>query len=715
MLLLSLTAALMLQTAPSSVLPSSDTVDAVYDSPATRLLVERVIRESGEVPQGLRDFRAMVRTTMNLALAPDSSLGGDLPITVDELAGELRWARTGQLHQWVREHRMRLLVPAPYTLGTLIQEPWAIPHLYGPTIAVFSLSAEPRQGRAAARSAVHPFGPDGPRYYRYTVGDTVRIRVRDETVTLVPVEVRPRVAAARDAPQLVVGSFFIDTRRAAVARARFGYVEPARGLRLSRTGTFLELENGLWQGEYWLPFRQRREVQIASSVFGGAVAGRIVSEFTDYELNTGWSPSGSATARLFREPGTGTDEPVEDAATTLETAEWNVDDFADLRRLAVGAARPDRGPLWIAPGYERSDHLFRYNRVEGPYLGLGIRVAPRDPRERQWNVYATGGWAFAEATPRGEVLARWRTRAPPLSDGFEWGATAGVYRRLRDMRAFDPTFRWDFVYTLPALLGGSDLRDYYDAAGAELMVSTGVGPWAGQLGIRGERQDSVTRNTDRYLFGTAPDFPPLAPAEPGTHVAGEAGITYSRGSGAFGIVNSTVASLNGEVGVADFRFGRAVALVSLRRSLSIFTLAGRVDAGHAWGEVPPQKLFRFGVGEGLRGYEPNEFGGSSAAVARGRFLIGLPPYSSQPLARSGIFILPPLRPALVLLGESGWADVSDRARTQLQRTGSVPTDGARGSVGAGLSIFNDFFTIEWVRPLESGREGRWYVGLVQWF
>ncbi|CAN5768406.1 hypothetical protein BH23GEM7_BH23GEM7_16090 [soil metagenome] len=717
-MLLLFSLALLLQVPP--VVPSpapptvADTTGGIFDSPATRELVERVILESGEIPEGLQDYRAELRSMMYLTLAPDSALGGELPVTTDEFVGEVRWERTGFLHQWVRGHRMRLLAPAPYTLGTMIEEPWVIPHLYGSTINL--LSAGDGRAQRGARRAIHPFGSQGPAHYRYTAGDTLRIRLQNELVTLVPIEVRPRAAPTEREMQLVVGSFFIDTDRAAVARARFGFVEPRRGLRVGQTGVYLELENALWENRYWLPFRQRQEIQVASGLFGGAVAARMVNLFGSYDLNTGWSPEIRTRSRLFLAPTAGADFTEWDGAVGAEAAEWEIADFADLRRLAAGAGRPDAGPLRVTPRYERGDHLFRYNRVEGTYLGAGVRIEPNDPVERRWELYATAGWAFVESTARGELIGRWHADAPRVPPrGIERGVTAGVYRRLREVRAFQPTFRWDFLYSLPALVGGSDLRDYYDATGAELSLRAGTGSWIGRVGGRWERQDSVRRNTGSFLFGTAQDFPPLAPMDPGTHAALEGAVGYSRGPGAFGIGNSAVASLRAEVGMADFRTQRLIGLLSFRQALGPITFASRLDAGHGWGELPPQQLFRFGVEEGLLGYEPNEFGGSTAAIGRGRLLIGLPPRSTQPLARSGFFIVPPLRPSLVLLGEAGWAEVSERSRPQLARLASVPTERVRGSLGVGVSIFEDALTLEWYRPLEEDRRGRWYFGLVRWF
>jgi hypothetical protein len=201
-------------------------------------------------------------------------------------------------------------------------------------------------------------------------------------------------------------------------------------------------------------------------------------------------------------------------------------------------------------------------------------------------------------------------------------------------------------------------------------------------------------------------------------VAIEAGGGYSLGAGAFGIGNSTVARIGTELGVGDFHFRRITALLSTRYRLGPLTLATRIDGGHAAGDVPPQKLFRFGSTEGLRGFEPNEFGGSTAVLARARLLVGLPPRSTQPLGRIGFLLIPPLRPSLVLVGESGWTRVDDSLSDELLRLGARTTDGALTSLGAGISFLDDAVTIERLQPVgrhADERSPRWYVGLTYWY
>ena len=262
-----------------------DTLPGAYDSPETEALVTATIARSGQLPAELLDYEANVQTSMFLTLSTDSADGGDLPATVDELISTVRWNRSGFLHQEVNAHRTRVLVPLPYTLGTLMQRPWVVPHLYG--VELYT--------PFAGRRAINPFGSQGPGYYHYSSQEPVRLRVQGELVTLVPVDVRPRPLAERDNEALlVVGTFFLDRERGAVARARFGFLGGGSGVPSSVVdiGTFVELENGLWEGRFWLPYRQRRDVDFASGLLGASLTARVVSQFLTYDFNRGWTATG---------------------------------------------------------------------------------------------------------------------------------------------------------------------------------------------------------------------------------------------------------------------------------------------------------------------------------------------------------------------------------------------------------------------------------------
>jgi hypothetical protein len=697
-----------LQTTPQPVAPADSVLaDSIWDTPETRELVTRVIQTGTTVPAALLDYRANMGATIYLSLRADTAQGGELPVTVDEFAGQVEWERNGNLQQTIRGHRVRLLAPTPYTLGSLLEAPWIIPHLYGNTINVFSLSPTPG-GRTVSAQAIHPFSYRGIDFYRYQAGDRVRVRTTEGVTTLVPITVRPRQGTLEAAGEqrLVAGTFWVDFDRAAVARARFGFVERGGRFVVTETGVFFELESALVAGQWWLPHRQRREIQVASPLLGGAAAIRIVTTLADFEVNTGWDAprEGSRLVMDLRSGAFATAPPVDGDHT-------DIGDFADL----VQVVRPPESTegVQVALRYERGDHLFRYNRVEGAFLGLGTRIQPADPEHRDWSVYAHAGWAFAESTARGELAFRWHP-GDPTAPGAHWSANVGGYRRLRDMTSFRPPLQWELGYALGAALGGYDVRDYYDAAGAEAFATRRSGSWLARLGGRFERHDSVSRNTESYLFGNAGDFPEVAPAEPGTHAAAEATLRYARGTGAFGVGGGVIAQLTADQGFGDFGVTRATGLLSTRFPSRYVTLIARGDAGMVMGEAPPQFLFRFGGIEGLRGYERNEFGGSTALLGRARLLLHLPPYGQEPLFRAGFFLFPPLRPALVLSGDAGWAEVSDDSRPSLLRLGAVETDGVRSSYGVGLSVFEDALSVEYVWPGEGG-EGRWYTGFVAYF
>jgi hypothetical protein len=694
-------------TAPSG--PTGPVSDSIFDSPATRALVERVIRAGTTVPAELRDYRARMYSRITLSVRADSSEGGESPVTVDEMAGEVRWTRAG-LEQRIRGHRVRMLSPTPYTIGTVLEAPWVVPHLYGNTIDVFSLAATPG-GRSRVSSAIHPFSWRGLDVYRYEAGDTVRVRTSQGTVTLVPIVVRPRASAPPTAQQTVAGTFHVDADRAAVARARFGFTDREGRFLVTETGTFFELENGLVENRWWLPVRQRREVQIGSPLLGGNVAIRMVTVLSGFDPNTGWTPAERG-GRLVWDVARG-DSVFEGYARALGRAdEADIADFADLRE-AVRPPDPDAGPVRVGVRYERGEHLFRYNRVEGAFLGLAARAEPRDVERRAWSLYGTAGYAISEGAVRGEASARWHPRpASELSPQYIVAATG--YRRLMNTQAFRPAFAWELGYALGAALGGYDVRDYYDATGGELQLTRRRGPFTARLTGRYESQDSVSRNTESFLFGEARDFPVVADAEPGNHAAVEGELRWQRGAGAFSIGSSLVAALRGEAGFGDFRTQRVTALLSTRRTGKYVTFLARGDAGVVVGEAPPQFLFRFGGTEGLRGYERNEFAGSTALLGRGRLLLHLPPYGNEPLFRAGFFAFPPLRAALVLSGDAGRSDISDDSRPSLDRLFSQTTDGWRTSYGLGLSLFEDAVAFEHVWP-GGGGEGKWYIGFVSWF
>lgn len=264
-----------------------------FGSPAARQLVHRVIQQNASTPDDLLDYSAEARTTMHLAVVDEERLRGEQIVTAEQFVSDVHWhGEADFFRQRLRGYRVWLLTFFPETPGREAEDPWIIPHLYGRDLPLPRFPGRGGSGREE-RVAVNPFGEEGPSHYSFAFGDTIRVEWADDTATVVEVLVKPRRSAPAE-QFLVAGSFGIDLDRAAVVQARFGFVtggpDPSLVERLLETGIFVELRNGLWDGQFWLPYAQRWHVQLSSIFFGGTV-GRWVCGST-----APWRITGSTTA-----------------------------------------------------------------------------------------------------------------------------------------------------------------------------------------------------------------------------------------------------------------------------------------------------------------------------------------------------------------------------------------------------------------------------------
>src|SRR5690606_34554715 len=112
------------------------------------------------------------------------------------------------------------------------------------------------------------------------------------------------------------------------------------------------------------------------------------NRFVDFDLNTGWTPTGEMVSLEWdlmgeSEAFAGWRGPIGD-----EESELSAEDFADLRLASSAEARGSESTR-AQLHFDRGSHLFRFNRVEGPFVGLGARVIPPNPSEDRWELYGT--------------------------------------------------------------------------------------------------------------------------------------------------------------------------------------------------------------------------------------------------------------------------------------------------------------------------------------
>jgi len=225
------------------------------------------------------------------------------------------------------------------------------------------------------RDVVHPLSPAGPALYQYAAGDSLAIRTAAGEVLVREVQVRPRSFAR----PLVVGTMYLDAASGALVRFRFSFT-PAAYLDRQLEDISIVLENALFEGRYWLPYRQEVEIRRRTTWLDfparGIIRGRW--EIDTYDLNLPMAAGTFTGAPIggLMAPGPGLDsawtgplsEAIADVAEPLNRQDMDalrteVERLAGSRALGgLSSKRPAAGSI--------SD-LVRVNRVQGLTLGFG--------------------------------------------------------------------------------------------------------------------------------------------------------------------------------------------------------------------------------------------------------------------------------------------------------------------------------------------------------
>jgi hypothetical protein len=720
-------------------------VAAAQSSALDRLLADANRRN--RLPAALQAYTAQVETEISVIVQREQ--GNEAVAQLEQVASRLRWDRAGGYDQRVVGHRMQ---PGGGTVSLLsgLEVGWLQPSLYGNRLRVRaqerprerpdSATDAPRDrpqpfGRrgAGARAdgadtlpAVHPLADDRARYYRYSGGDTVvTIRAGDRTIPVVSVRVEPRPDVEARV-LLFSGEIQLDAGRGALVRMRGHYVVLNRKvpppLRALGDGVaFVEYENAERAGEYWLPARQRVEIQATSPLLGeGRVVVRLASRFLAMDINDRALDSLTlARADSLRAVGR---RPLTFAARdTLDGyRDWQlalgavsqgmgVDDFQDV---APGRLRPTGPPTWSFTHWRATD-LVRFNRVEGLFTGVSGRLALRDAAPGVV-VRGTAGYAWSERTARARLSVQ-KTAGPWILE-------------VRGGRSLDHTndFRvpLDSMGSLGALLGSVDPLDYVDRSGAHLSALRTVGRRdllaRAEVGVSEDRWRP--KHLSKGLFGPDP-FRENRWADPGRYVRSALLFEWKPDVAAEFSRPGVGARLLLERGDGQLNWRRAELRLSGRKPAGPLLFLFRGDVGMVTGAgngpIPTQQLFELGQWQNLPGYRDKEFAGSQGAILRGT-VQWLGPWLRAPIRRRSL-VLPGIAPGLSAGLQTGWTDTHNAAaRAAVARLGataatpatgwpsvSVPSESIRGSVTAGLRLFSGAVFVGGTTPLEGAGAGRW--------
>jgi hypothetical protein len=482
---------------------------------------------------------------------------------------------------------------------------------------------------------------------------------------------------------------------------RFGVVAAA----------YVEFVNAEINGAYWLPTFQRTEFQASFPIFGQArPVFRLVSTIGSIAVTDTGSPAPIAGANTRRVAVTWAPS---DSVNAFR--EWrrelgalsnsvHADDFDDIAPDAwrtTGRPRIELFPSTMS-------RVLRFNRVEGLFTGVAPSINFRSVVPGL-SAGAFGGWAWSERTARGGAFVSLR-RANAI-----YGARAE--RSLVSTNDFAPPFADD--PGLGALFGSLDNFDYVDRRSATVSVSRVLGSLdrglasvqVGLVSDHGERTRIL-----RGLFG-AEDFRLNRGVDEGTSMVYSADIElHPNVTGEF-VQPGLGARAHVEAGRGDLDWTRSELRLTGRKYFGPVSVAAQGEGGLVAGNSPPpQQLFELGGDQSLPGYDYKEFVGDRAALFRVfasyRFNIW-----QRPRRVWRDFLMPGLSPGIATSVQGGWSELSSpgaiAAAGRLTPIGlpmARPTDGARATVGAGLTFFSDMIHVGVARPVDRAARLRFVAG-----
>ena len=679
--------------------------DSAYSTAALRALIADAATANQRVPAGLGGYRARIQT--DVALIRSAAENRERVIQAEQVAFDAVWQRTGAYAQHVIGYRSRASTYTAFSVAAL--PTWTVPVLYGNRLELFfgpDTALRRHETTADTAILVHPLSDDRDAVYRFSGGDTaVRIRTASRTLNVLRIWVEPRDGIARRTTAFR-GEMDLDATTKHIVRLKGEVLDVGGHVRardrvagmLARYVGYLELVNGWYDGGYWLPSYQRIDFHVFSPIAGHeGLTLRFQSRFGTCEL-AGAIGGGDSLSALPRMVTLATPDSLHafaswsgDVGALNATARR--DDFEDVAGPLGASTAATRAEEHVELGPARSGDLFRYNRVEGAFTGYGVGVAVRP----DLTVQASGGWAWAERTTRGSVVARWTHERST----YELGARRSLETTNDFMRPYDRSA------TFAAFFGGVDDFDYVDRravhASATTMPSRGLEL---ELGISAARDAAVRATVGAPFHADSGPLRPNRGVREGQYLAVSAALWHHGETMRSPIAAGFGAALKYEGAAGSIAWHRVEARMRLRESWQSFTYASSLAAGVVLGpQPPPQQLFEIGGAPRLFGYAYKEFGGDRAAVAMNTLGYQLP-FGQTPVRIAGSW-LPALAPAVTLSLQSGWTSVSSGAvRRSLFALGvdadgrplSRPTGRMQSTVAAGVRFLGDMLFVGAARP-----------------
>jgi hypothetical protein len=678
-----------------------------WDTERVLDLVERA-RERRRQPvadSALRSYRADVTGFIYFFIDRESEPEPVL-LRADQVALDLYWARPNQVKQVVRGMRSEEQFPIK-NFRYYLDRYTVIQNGFDDVIRV-------GEGRDV-RNVIHPLAVQGRGYYQFRLADSTTIRLpgQSDPIRVYEVQVRPRNF---DIPA-IVGSLFLERARGDLVRLAFTFT-PSAYLDPRNERVEVMLENGLWEGRYWLPREQRllvrREIPELDLDVGTVIRGGL--RVQDYDFNV------DLPAPFFQ----GREVVMAAGPEVLEAYEFDEGLYEGFDDIGMAGAEPGtlddvdvdaiadrilrerflRGIPRMRLFAATASDVLRYDRTEGLVLGAGGSYGIG---RSQLNGYA--GFAFGAERPLAAI--GWRPAGPDPAGRV---SAEAYLNRPVEIGLRPPAS--GVVATLSAVTLGEDLRDVFPAHGARVAWRSGSGltrQWRAELAWE-EHQD-VGRSVATAPFDDERAFRPGVPVEPGHRVRLELGHVRRTGVGPATVALRPSAALvyrPGEVGVdRGCVTDTGGEPVEVDCPSGLFARLG-LDAEAAWSagdrrtglearlsaailttdRPPPQDLLWIGGRNTIPGHPLHAYVGSRAIT-------------------TDLTVWRDLVPRLVrlrLLAAAGWAGPSDLlppvpdtpADAPFDPWVPGPTDDVAASVGAGLGLVDGIVRLDWLVRTDTG-------------
>ncbi len=634
-----------------------------YADSATALLIARARERHQQQDAAVHDYQATLVTRLDASVGR-GAFARLFPLAVDEQKSELSWQAPNDVKIVTIGRRYRTAF-RDADVNSSWTRPWFVPRFLGDSVRLLSGEDFPE------RAAVHPLSAGAEGYYDYAINDSMTVTLPGRTVRAIGVRVTP----ARADASLIAGELWLDAQTAETVRLSFVFVgkrlwvdtigptrrDTARAdrddaLAQSILRVSADLEYGLYDRQYWLPYRQAVTLDVQLPWFKNLILPvHFITTFSDVRVNQnrpiaftvlppdttkhkGRRRRGDVTTRCgdslavraqadrladrTREgcvtvgawAGGRFEVDVPKDSVLLAYNGWtdslsfdlsaaDADRLDEVRRDALNMLEhlPDSltGQRRRGLAFDALTDIWRYNRAEGTSLGLGYEWRPGVPFV---SLLAKARYAFTDGRLQASLALR---RDGPSS---RWEAL--LFREMRDADRMAPGLT--FSNSATALWVARDDGDYVFMQGGEVSYQRLLGA-AVDLSFRARFADESAprfRAHDGFneLLGGRGIFPANGPVVPGRYFATSAELTGG------GMSLEWRAGLEGTAGHrSEGRVWIGATAKTLPDSRLAIIAAGW--AGMGAGDSVPQREFRLGGLKTLRGYPAGAFRGASAWTA----------------------------------------------------------------------------------------------------